>query len=391
MMTRSRLFVSIVVSVMAFAVACTTATSAFAARTIALSSGTVELSLASGGVARERFMVANNGDEPLKAMVYASDIIYDKKGVPTYKKPTGTPGELLKSPASWLTLRLPASTQLLANTPYIELEPGEEMELNYEMKVPANATPGDYNSVIFFQMFETDSAEPGASSTVSGRIGARIVVRVKGEVVDRLDLAPFAVRNFVIGDTVPYSFTLTNKGNIDKRFVPSLVVLDSSEKERMRTVVETSSVIYAQNSREYAGVVPLEGVSFGKLTMRAEVSYEKETESTSSANLPEVLSKERTFWVVPTWVVVVVVLLVGLPVLWLSYRASVRSKGRHSAAPRATEVRSRREAPARRPVREPREPRTEFHHADVEDDGIDLVKEARRFREAHPEIDDDYE
>ncbi|MDO8880274.1 MAG: hypothetical protein Q7W44_05680 [Coriobacteriia bacterium] len=304
---------------------------AMAERTIALSTGTVDLALAPGGIATETIAVANNGDEPLAALVYTNDVVYDDEGLPEYVKPTGAAGEFNRSPASWLSLRMPAETQVIANTPYIELAPGEEMLIDFEMRVPDGATPGDYNAIIFFEMFNPEP-QSGTSSQISGRIGARIVLRVAGDVIDRLDVAPYAVRGFVIGDVVPYSFTLANDGNIDKRYVPSLVVLDGTEAERMRSQIETMPIVYAGNTRGYDGGLKLTNANFGRYTMRVEIAYDKETGSAPGATIPETIVKDRSFIVIPLWFAIVVVLVVALPILWLVWRTSVRGAAKKAAA-----------------------------------------------------------
>jgi hypothetical protein len=222
---------------------------------------------------------------------------------------------------------MPTDTQLIANTPYIELGPGEEIELNYEMNVPSQVAPGDYNAVIFFEMFDTEGSGAGATSKVAGRIGARIVLRVAGEVVDKLEVAPFWVRGFVIGTAAPYSFTVSNKGNIDKRYQPYLVLLDSSEREVMRSEVETSAIVYAGNAREYSGTFTLKGAPLGRYILRTELAFDREAGADSAA-IQDSITKDREFWVVPTWLVVALIVVVTLPLLWISYRSSRQRKAR---------------------------------------------------------------
>lgn len=320
--------------------------SALAERTIALGTGTVNLSLAPGGVASETIKVANTGTEPLKAMLYTSDVTYDAHGQPTYVRPTGVPGEFLRSPASWMVVRAPDMTKIIANTPYIELAPGQEIEVDFDLTVPPNATPGDYNAIIFFEMFDTADVE-GTVSRITGRIGARVVLRVIGDIVDRIDVAPFSVRSFVIGDVVPYSFRVVNEGNIDKRYVPELVVLDGSEAERMRSVVETEAIVYAQGQREYVGGLELRNAGFGRFTLRVELAHEREA-GDAGAVVEECLYKDRTFFVIPLWFAIAVILGVGLPLLWLSWRASVKSAVRkHEARERSRLERRERRAEER--------------------------------------------
>jgi dihydroorotate dehydrogenase (fumarate) len=300
---------------------------AFAEKTIALSTGTIELSLAPGSSASDKIAVANNGDEPFKAMVYTADVTYDEKGTPAYEKPDAATGDFLSSPASWMTLRMPTNTQVIANTPYIELQPGEEMIVDFDLVVPQGAEPGDHSAIVFFEMFDTEPTT-GATSKISGRLGCRVILRVAGEVVERVNVAPFSARGFVIGDAVPYSFTVSNEGNVDKRYSPSLVVLDSSEAERQRTLLEEEATVYAGNSRQHSGSLQLERPLFGRYVLRAEVTYAREAGEQVGSTIPEIVQKDRAFWAFPLWFVIVAILVVALPVLWLIWRSTSKRAAR---------------------------------------------------------------
>jgi hypothetical protein len=331
---------------------------ALAERTIGLSSGTVELALAPGQQANDSLIVYNTGDEPFKALLYTSDVIYDEEGIPSYERPTGAAGEFLTSPASWIRLRVPDTTKIVANTPYIEMEPGQEFTVDYEIVVPSNAPPGDYNAIVFFEMFEfTDEGETNISR-ISGRIGARVHVRVVGAIQDDLRVGPFAIRTFVLGDSVLYTLDVENAGNVDKTYRASIEILDASGAVRDQALVASETVVYAQNIREHTGTIELQEATLGKFTARAVVDYERETGDEAGTRVPETLTFERTMWVVPVWLAIAAVALVGGLAIWLSWRQAKRAAARsvEREAGSGTRGARRRGGRARRRERDPGPP-----------------------------------
>lgn len=298
--------------------------SALAERTIALNTGTFELSLAPGQQATDLIMVANNGDESLKALVYTADVEIDQEGNQTYQRPDVNPENYLSSPASWIRLKVPDSTKIIANTPYLEFDPGDEYPVEFELVVPNNATPGDYNAVVFFEMFDFDQGTEGATTQVQGRIGARIDLRVVGEVADDLKVSDFEARTFVIGDMTPFSVRVVNAGNIDKKYTMNLRLVGSGETEKWSQLLEEDANVYAKRDRYYDGGLKFDGVGLGKYTLRAELDYLKEVGDAEGTVLPETIVIDRTVWVIPLWLVILVVIFIGLPTLYLTYRLSVR-------------------------------------------------------------------
>ena len=99
----------------------------------------------------------------------------------------------------------------------------------------------------------------------------------------------------------------------------------------MRSVVETEAIVYAQGQREYVGGLALENAGFGRFTLRVEIAHERDT-GDAGAVVSERLHKDRTFFVIPLWFAIAVILGVGFPLLWLSWRASVNSAARKQVA-----------------------------------------------------------
>jgi hypothetical protein len=204
------------------------------------------------------------------------------------------------------------------------MAPGDELPVDFELVVPAGATPGDYNAVIFFEMFEFDQGNEGSVSRVSGRIGARIDLRVVGEIVDDITLSDLSARTFVIGDTTPFAVRVSNDGNIDKKIDVRLVLLGAGESEEWSQVLEEQANVYAQRERFYDGAVAFDGVGFGRYTFQAVMDYNKEVGDGEGTVIPETDTVERELWVIPLWLAITALVIVGIPLVYLTYRISTR-------------------------------------------------------------------
>ncbi|MDP2401728.1 MAG: hypothetical protein Q8M66_07095, partial [Actinomycetota bacterium] len=292
-----------------------TPSSAIAERTIALSSGTFSPSLAPGQSAADRVMVANNGDEPLLALVYTADVFSDEQGQQSYERPSAEPADFLNSSASWIRVKVPDSTKIVANTPYLELNPGDELPVDFEVVVPPGAGPGDYNAVIFFEMFDFAAGSTGAVSKIQGRIGAKLDLRVVGDIVDRLEVGPFIASRFALANKTTFSTMVRNAGNIDKKFSARLELVGDGNEIVWSQELDSDVNLYARNDRAYNGVVEFEGVGFGSYTFRTIVDYQKEIGGETGALEQAQEIVDRPIWVVPLWVAILLIIVVALPVL----------------------------------------------------------------------------
>ncbi|HSQ21833.1 MAG TPA: hypothetical protein VLQ52_03425, partial [Coriobacteriia bacterium] len=190
---------------------------AVAEKTIGLSSGTFAFEVEPGDTGEGEVIVSNDGDEPLKALVYVTDVKIDDAGEQDFVEPQRQGASILTTPASWFRIFMPADSKSVGNTPYIELDPGERLPIRFAFSPPAGTASGDHNVVIFFEMFELAEGSDGAAAQVSGRLGARVALRVTGPVIENLTIRPFDVPSFRIGNAVPFTFTVNNAGNTNKR------------------------------------------------------------------------------------------------------------------------------------------------------------------------------
>lgn len=295
---------------LALALAAVAPAGAHAAASIGLSTGTFKFNTIPDKTLKGDLFVSNEGDRPITVLVYSADIVPDAKGVPQFVKPRPGVQPQSNSPASWTEIRVPDSTRIINNAPYLELDIGERSHVFFEIEVPPKSPPGDYSQAIFFEMFGLE-ARRGTTSRIGGRLGCRIQVRVQGKIVENVSVRPFAVGDFVFGSALPYSFTINNDGNIDHDFASTLQLLSSDEDVKQRVVVGKSDYVYARSKKVFNGKAPLRDMGLGKYTAELRVSYLKETPAgagkTSRART-EIVGT-RDFYVIPMWAVVLLLVL----------------------------------------------------------------------------------
>jgi len=289
---------------------------AFAEKTIGLSSGTFAFEVEPGDTGEGEVVVSNDGDEPLKALVYVTDVKIDGAGEQDFVEPQREGASILTTPASWFRIFMPADSKSVGNTPYIELDPGERLPIRFEFSPPPGTPSGDHNVVIFFEMFELAEGSDGAAAQVSGRLGARVALRVTGPVIENLTIRPFDVPSFRIGNAVPFTFTVNNAGNTNKRVQATAELLDRSERTVVASVVASDTAVYADSRYRFEGALSTGGGRLGPHTFEVKLRYFLEDAST-----PTELIEQRTVWLVPMWLVLVLFFIVFDILVYGAYRA----------------------------------------------------------------------
>jgi len=296
--------------------------SAMAERTIALSSGTFAFEAEPGDSGEGEVIVMNDGDEPLKALVYITDVQVDDSGKQEFVVPQRQGANILTTPASWFRIFMPADSKSVGNTPYLEMEPGERIPIRFEFSPPPGTPSGDHNVVIFFEMFELTQGSEGAAAQVSGRLGARVALRVIGPVIENLTIRPLDVPSFRIGNAVPFTFTVNNAGNTNKRVAVTAELLDRSERSVVASVVASDTAVLADSCYRFEGALNTETGRFGPHTLEVGVRYFLEDAAT-----PAELIEQRTVWLLPMWVVLVLAFILFDLLVWAAARTYRSRRG----------------------------------------------------------------
>lgn len=296
---------------------------AHAVKTLGLSSGTFSFNVDPGTTGSGEVVVMNEGDEPLKVLVYVADVEIDDKGEQTFVVPQRQGASLLSTPASWFRIYMPADSRSVGNTPYVELDVGEELSIKFDFTPPPGAAPGDHNTIIFFEMFEFADATAGTGSQVSGRLGSRVALRVSGQVVEKVSLRPFEIPRLIIGQKIPYSFVVNNEGNLNQRAQITASVLNRSEESVASSTIATDTAIYTESGRQFTGELLTSGTLIGPFTVEVRVDHHADGQQ-----VVQQVIEERTVWLVPLWLVVLVGFILVYGVGYLVFRMGRRDRKR---------------------------------------------------------------
>ncbi len=304
--------------------------SAYATRTLGLSAGTFNFEVPASGELTGVVVVSAEGDEAMKVMVYASDQKVDENGEVTYVAPTRADISSLGNPSSWVRIAMPANSKSIGNIPYLELAPGEKVPVEFSLSVPPDTTPGDHNVLIFFESFDLPEAGETVQSTISGRLGSRITMRVPGELFKKLEVRPFNVPAFVFNGEVPYDFVARNLGNVDQRLGARILFLDRNGNEVASQTPINGRTSFAGSNMPATGTVLAQGTAIGPYTMRLDVT-EVDDDGKAVNNGKETITQEKSVWLIPFWLLVVAGILIAVIVVRVIWMSAVSSTNRKQA------------------------------------------------------------
>jgi len=307
-----------------FSVLLLTPASAFASRTLGLSSGAFHFDLAAGQQAKGSVVVLNTGTEPLKVMVYASDQTVDAKGNITYQTPTRLDLESLALPASWTTIKMPANSKALGNIPYLDIPPGARIPVSFSILVPPTVPPGDHDVYLFFESFVPPAPGQGAQSTIAGRLGARVTLRVAGTFVRKIEVRPFNVPAYVLGGEIPYDFTIRNLGNVDQRLGGRVTLFDRTGNEVLRKTVIDGRTSFAGTNIESSDTLLVDKMPIGPFKVKVEVSPVDDAGNATNSGA-DTVSVSHDVWLIPFWLVALVAILVVLIFVRIVWVVAVRA------------------------------------------------------------------
>ncbi|WP_103342795.1 DUF916 domain-containing protein [Amycolatopsis sp. CA-126428] len=155
-----------------------------------------------GAVVKDFVAVSNVGTTPVTLKIYASDAFNTPEGgfdLLAAGKPSVDVG-------AWTH----------AEKPSVSVAPRSVSIVPFTLTIPANATPGDHAAGIVAALTTEQTGANGQKVAVEQRVGARIYLRVTGDLTPRLAITgltgSYAATPFGRGDAT-VSYTVRNTGN----------------------------------------------------------------------------------------------------------------------------------------------------------------------------------
>jgi hypothetical protein len=220
--------------------------------------------------------------------------------------------------------------------PNFTLRPGEQKTITLTIEVPKNAAGGYFGAVRFGPASESP-AGPGENVSLASNVGSLILLKVPGNVTEKLSLASFDARSndrpgsiFTSNKKIDAVVRFQNSGDIQVEPFGKVLLKDRSGKLISSFEVnstEPRGTVLPDSIRKFS--VPLSKVgTFGKYKLEGNFSY---------GTGGQLLSASATFYVVPLWLIIAFIALVlfvsflvfGLPRLIRAYnRRILRRAGR---------------------------------------------------------------
>jgi hypothetical protein len=210
----------------------------------------------------------------------------------------------------------------------VSLAAKQKKTIAVTLKVPDNASAGGYYGAIRFV-----PSDIGKVSNVglTASVGTLILVRVPGNLTERLDLLQFSAaqneksKHFITSGDVSVMTRLKNTGDIHVKPFGKVIVKDTFGKvinEFEFNNTDPKANILPDSTRKFIDPLP-KRKWFGRYTVEANLGY-----SQGSGNL---ISAKTTFWYMPPWslaVLAVIILGIAGAIYWLLRKRDARVQHR---------------------------------------------------------------
>jgi hypothetical protein len=216
------------------------------------------------------------------------------------------------------------------------LQPNQQQAVEIKVSVPKNAPGGGYYGAV---RFANASNSKNGQISLAGSVGSLILVKVPGDIVDKLSVASFDARVndrpnsfFTNNHKIDAVIRFQNERNVQEEPFGKILLKNRSGKVLATYEINSKSPpgnVLPDSIRKFSIPLGKKVGSFGEYKLEGNFGY--------GGNGSQLLSASTTFYVIPVWLIVlflaivalIVFLIFGLPKLVRGYNERVvRRAGR---------------------------------------------------------------
>ena len=202
---------------------------------------------------------------------------------------------------------------------------GEQKKVDLPVQVPKDTTPGAYYGIIRYKAVPVGENEPGPNEvSLSASVGSIVLITVPGDLREQAQLTNIQIyrgdgeSTLFFRKPTKVGVELKNLGNAFIKPFGTVEIRDIRGKEvysyQLNNTDPRASVL-PDSTRIF--VNDIKNVDkIGRYTVTASVSY---------GNGSQVLTLKKTFWYIPLWLAVVILMVLAV-LVYLTFRAYRRYK-----------------------------------------------------------------
>lgn len=225
------------------------------------------------------------------------------------------------------------------NQSKIALAPEQVVEFKYTIEVPEGAEPGGHYGVVFFATEPPENEEGSSQVALGSMIGSLVLVKVPGQIVEKGFVEEFKTnKKIYFKSPVNLTLRLANLGNVHYKPVGEVKINGwLGTPEESLTINEQKGNVLPDSVRKFENSLDLSLLAMGRFTAKANVSY---------GESEKILIGESVFWVIPWWLIAILVFIVVMLIISLIIGGRGKSKiDASSVKAKVTENKSNEEGP----------------------------------------------
>lgn len=200
----------------------------------------------------------------------------------------------------------------------LALTPQQVVNFQYTIIAPKNAESGGHYGAVFFVSNPPKNTKPGSQVSIGSMVGSLILATVPGNITEKASISNFSSNQKIhLNNKVIINTKIQNKGNIHIVPIGSIVIKNITGKivDKLSFNDQAGNVLPA-SIREFDNTWNSHKFLFGYYSANLNLTYGS-----------HLLTATTSFWIVPTWVVIVLLIILILVVFGLFYLNKKR-KGR---------------------------------------------------------------